>query len=121
MRRVLVTGGGRGIGRAIALALAREGFAVCVNYRSDDGAAKETLAAIESEGGEASLLRFDVADRDAAAASLVAEVERAGPFWGVVCNAGIHADAAFPALSGEAWDRVLRTNLDDTTTMRPPS
>jgi 3-oxoacyl-[acyl-carrier protein] reductase len=112
MKRVLVTGGSRGIGRAVALALARAGFEVCVNYRSDDAAAEAARAEIDAAGGKATLLRFDVADREACRAGLAAEVERGGPFWGVVCNAGIHADAAFPAMSGEVWDRVLRTNLD---------
>ena len=112
MRRVLVTGGSRGIGRAIALALARDGFEVCLNYRSDESAAESARAEIDAAGGKASLLRFDVADRDACREQLAAEVERGGPFWGVVCNAGIHQDAAFPAMTGEAWDRVLRTNLD---------
>jgi 3-oxoacyl-[acyl-carrier protein] reductase len=109
---VLVTGGSRGIGRAIASALARADFEVCINYRRDEAAAEKIRAEIDTEGGKATLLRFDVADREAAAAALAAEVERGGAFWGVVCNAGIHEDAAFPALSGEAWDRVLRTNLD---------
>jgi len=112
MKRVLVTGGSRGIGRAVALALSRADFEVCVNYRSDDTAAEEARAEIDAAGGKATLLRFDVADREACRAGLAAEVERGGPFWGVVCNAGIHADAAFPAMSGEVWDRVLRTNLD---------
>jgi 3-oxoacyl-[acyl-carrier protein] reductase len=111
-RRALVTGASRGIGRAIALALARGGFEICVNYRSDEEAAAATLSAIQAQGGKASELRFDVADREACRERLEQEVAREGPFWGVVCNAGIHADAAFPAMTGDAWDRVLRTNLD---------
>jgi 3-oxoacyl-[acyl-carrier protein] reductase len=111
-RRALVTGASRGIGRAIAEALAGSGFEVCVNYRSQEQAAAETLSAIQARGGKGSLLRFDVADREACRERLEEDVARSGPFWGVVCNAGIHSDAAFPSLSGEAWDRVLRTNLD---------
>ncbi|MGH0030627.1 MAG: 3-oxoacyl-ACP reductase FabG [Myxococcota bacterium] len=110
--RVLVTGGSRGIGRAIAKQLAGAGFEVCVNYRSDDAAAASVLEEIQAAGGKAARLRFDVADREACAASLAEEVGRAGPFWGVVCNAGIHDDAAFPAMKPEAWDRVIHTNLD---------
>jgi 3-oxoacyl-[acyl-carrier protein] reductase len=106
-----VTGASRGIGRAIALALARDGFELCVNYRESEQAAAGTLSAIHAAGGKASGLRFDVADREACRERLAEEVARGGPFWGVVCNAGIHEDAVFPALSGEAWDRVLRTNL----------
>jgi len=57
-------------------------------------------------------MAFDVADRDATSAALTAEVKANGPFWGLVLNAGIHADAPLPAMKPEAWDRVLRTNLD---------
>lgn len=112
MKRVLITGASRGIGRAIAKRLAQDGFEVCLNYRSDDASAAEALSEIEAGGAKASLLRFDVSDRDEARAALDAEVSGHGPFWGVVSNAGIHEDAAFPAMSGESWDRVMRTNLD---------
>jgi 3-oxoacyl-[acyl-carrier protein] reductase len=112
MRRVLVTGGSRGIGRAIALALARDGFDVSVNFLRSGEAAEATLAAIRAAGGRARLLPFDVADRPACQAVLETDVSAHGPYWGVVSNAGVTADGAFPALSGDAWDRVLRTNLD---------
>jgi 3-oxoacyl-[acyl-carrier protein] reductase len=111
-RRVLVTGGSRGIGRAIAEALARAGHEVCVSFRSGEAAAAEAVAKIQAAGGRASSLCFDVADREQARRVLEGEVARAGGFWGVVCNAGIHSDAAFPAMKPDAWDRVLRTNLD---------
>jgi 3-oxoacyl-[acyl-carrier protein] reductase len=111
-QRVLVTGGSRGIGRAIARTLGGQGFSVTINYRDNEAAAGETLAAVIREGGSGSLLRFDVADRAAAHASLEQDLSAHGPYFGVVCNAGQHADAPFPTLSGEAWDRVLRTNLD---------
>jgi 3-oxoacyl-[acyl-carrier protein] reductase len=107
-----VTGASRGIGRAIAIALARDGFEVALNYRANAAAAGQARDAIAAIGGTASLLPFDVADREACAGVLAKDVEAHGPFWGVVCNAGVVADAAFPSLSGEAWDRVLRTNLD---------
>jgi 3-oxoacyl-[acyl-carrier protein] reductase len=109
---VLVTGGSRGIGRAVALALARDGFDVTVNFRSDQAAAEATLAAITAAGGHGGLLRFDVADRATCEAALAEDLQTRGPFYGVVSNAGVTSDAAFPALSGEAWDRVLSTNLD---------
>jgi 3-oxoacyl-[acyl-carrier protein] reductase len=110
--RALVTGASRGIGRAIALALGRAGHAVAVNYRSRADEAQAVVEAIRAAGGEAHPLPFDVADREACARVLAEDREARGPFYGVVHNAGVTADAAFPALSGEAWDRVLRTNLD---------
>ncbi len=112
IRRVLVTGASRGIGRAIAKRLARNGFSLAINYRERKGAAEETLAQVLEAGGTAELLAFDVADRAACAGVLEADLTAHGPFFGVVCNAGTHADAPFPALAPEAWDRVLRTNLD---------
>ena len=112
MRRVLVTGASRGIGRAIAEKLARNGFSLAINYRERKDAAEETLTRIREAGGTAELLAFDVADRAASAGVLDADLAAHGPFFGVVCNAGTHADAPFPALAPEAWDRVLRTNLD---------
>ncbi len=111
-RRVLVTGASRGIGRACALGLARAGFDVGVGYRADAAAAESVAKEARELGRDARLLGFDVADRAAAAAALERDVAEAGPYWGVVLAAGVHADAAFPALTGEAWDRVLRTNLD---------
>ena len=111
-RRVLVTGASRGIGRAIALALARGGFDVALNYRSREKEAEAVSAELRALGREAWLLPFDVADRAASAAALEADLKLHGPYYGVVHNAGVTADAAFPAMTGEAWDRVLRTNLD---------
>lgn len=110
--RVLVTGASRGIGKHIALALARAGFDIVVHYRSRETAAKSVLKAVRDIGVEASLMCFDVADRDAAAKALVRDIEAKGAYYGVVCNAGIHRDNAFPALTDSDWDDVLRTNLD---------
>ncbi len=111
-RRVLVTGAGRGIGRAIALALGRDGFDVTVNYNRSREAAEAVAGEIRSGGRTADLLPFDVSNRAACAQALEADVQVNGPFYGVVCNAGVHADAPFPTLSGEDWDHVLHTNLD---------
>ena len=110
--RVLVTGASRGIGRAIALGLARDGYEVIVNYQSNHEAAEATRRLIAEAGGTARLLPFDVVDREACARVLTEDVARAGAYYGIVCNAGVTADAAFPAMSGEAWDRVVRTTLD---------
>ncbi len=111
-RRVLVTGASRGIGRGIVRCLARAGFDLVLNYRSDKVAAEEALAEVSALGARACLLPFDVGDRLAAAEALAGELEERGPFYGAVLNAGVNIDAAFPSLSEEAWDAVLRTNLD---------
>ena len=111
-RRVLVTGGSRGIGRAIATRLARDGFAVTINYRERRDAAEEARKEVESAGGTAAVLGFDVADRAACLAALESDLAERGPYYGVICNAGIRSDGPFPGLKPEDWDRVLRTNLD---------
>ena len=113
-KRVLVTGASRGIGRAIALRLAQEGFAVTVNYCRSGEAAQSCLDEINRLQGEGSLLQFDVANRAETHKAIVESIEQQGPFWGVVANAGIARDAPFPALSGEAWDEVMQTNLTGT-------
>jgi 3-oxoacyl-[acyl-carrier protein] reductase len=112
MKRVLVTGASRGIGRAIAMTLARDGYEVALNYHANQASAEETRAAITAAGGIARLLPFDVGHRQDSARLLAEDLAAHGAYYGVVCNAGVTADAAFPALSGEDWDRVLRTNLD---------
>jgi 3-oxoacyl-[acyl-carrier protein] reductase len=109
---VLVTGASRGIGRAIALRLARDGYDLVVHCRSRRTDADAVAAEVVATGREARVLEFDIADRAACAAALAADVEAHGAYYGVVCNAGIARDNAFPAMSGEEWDGVLRTNLD---------
>lgn len=109
---VLVTGSSRGIGRAIALRLAANGFDLVLHCRSGRDAAEAVREEIEGKGRAARILQFDIADRDAARAALEADVEAHGACYGVVCNAGIHRDAAFPAMPGEDWDAVIHTNLD---------
>lgn len=111
-RRVLVTGASRGIGRAIATALAAAGHPLALAYRSQRDAAEEAAEEVRKHGVDASLLAFDVADRDATRAALEAEMNERGPFWGAVHNAGVTDDSAFPSMKASAWDRVLRTNLD---------
>ena len=109
---VLVTGASRGIGRAVALRVARDGHEVVVHCRSRVDEAAVVVAAIQGEGGRARMLAFDVADRAATRAALEADVDAHGAYYGVVCNAGIARDGAFPALSAQDWDEVVHTNLD---------
>ncbi len=109
---VLVTGASRGIGRAIALRAAQDGFDVVVHYRSRVEEAEAVAAEIRALGRQARVMGFDVGDRAAAAQTLEADVAAHGAYYGVVCNAGIARDNAFPAMSGEDWDAVIHTNLD---------
>ncbi|WP_315385327.1 3-oxoacyl-ACP reductase FabG [uncultured Stenotrophomonas sp.] len=109
---VLVTGASRGIGRAVALRIARDGFDVVVHCRSRIEEAQDVVAQIQALGRQARVLMFDVSDRDAARTALEADIEAHGTYYGVVCNAGIARDGAFPAMTAEDWDAVVHTNLD---------
>ena len=109
----LVTGASRGIGAAIATALARAGHPVTINYLSNDAAAIATQLAIREAGGTCELARFDVADALQASTALERLLaDEARPIGIVVNNAGIARDAAFPALEPADWERVTRTTLD---------
>ncbi len=112
MKRVLVTGSSRGIGKAIALSLGTDGFDVTLHCRSGVEAAHEVREQLQEMGCPSKVLQFDIADRQECAHCLGAEVEENGAFYGVVCNAGVARDQAFPALTGEEWDQVIHTNLD---------
>ena len=109
---VLVTGSSRGIGRAIALRLAQAGHDIVLHCRSGLVDAEGVKAEIEALGRNARILQFDVSDRASCKAILEADVENHGAYYGVVLNAGLTRDGAFPALSEDDWDVVMRTNLD---------
>lgn len=114
MKYALVTGGSRGIGRAICLRLAQMGYAVVVNYTSNSVAAEDTKTMIEKNGGVAELMQFDVSDK--------IQVENALTKWEemhpneyisvLVNNAGIRKDNVMFMMSNEEWDSVLKTSLD---------
>src|SRR5258706_1018819 len=110
-RVALVTGGGRGIGRAISLLLARVGAKVAVNYRGNEEAASATVDSIRTAGGTAVALPADVS-RPEEAARLLAETEaRLGPLDVLVVNHGIWLRAPIDAMTPEQWDEMLRVNL----------
>ncbi|MEB0090600.1 3-oxoacyl-ACP reductase FabG [Pseudomonas sp. CCI1.2] len=109
---ILVTGSSRGIGRAIALRLAQAGYDLILHCRNGRIEAEAVQVEIQSMGRAARILQFDVADRAACKAILEADVGTHGAYYGVVCNAGLTRDGAFPALTDEDWDLVMRTNLD---------
>ncbi|MCV9920093.1 3-oxoacyl-ACP reductase FabG [Pseudomonas sp. BT-42-2] len=109
---ILVTGSSRGIGRAIALRLARAGYDLVLHCRSGRSEAEAVAEQVRALGRQARILQFDIADRAACAAILNEDVQAHGAYYGVVCNAGLTRDGAFPALSEDDWDQVMRTNLD---------
>ena len=109
---ILVTGSSRGIGRAIALRLAQAGFDLVLHCRSGRPQADAVMAEVHALGRSARVLQFDVSDRAACKAALETDVETHGAYYGVVLNAGLTRDGAFPALSEDDWDVVMRTNLD---------
>ena len=107
----LVTGASRGIGAAIAKSLAREGWPVGVNYRSDPEAAEAVVEEITSAGGRAKALHGDVSDPDTADALFTALEEEFGPVLVLVNNAGVTADGLAPMIDDDDWNRVIETNL----------
>ena len=109
---VLVTGSSRGIGKAIALRLAEDGYDLVLHCRSNREQADAVLTQIKEMGRQARVLQFDIADREQCRATLEGDVEQFGAYYAVVCNAGVARDNAFPAIPGEDWDLVVRTNLD---------
>ena len=111
-KQVLITGSSRGIGRAIALYLAEKGYGIILHCRSRLDEAENAKTEIESTGRSARILQFDVNDRQESSQVLAADIEANGVYYGVICNAGIAADAPFPILSGEQWDNVVGTSLN---------
>lgn len=107
----IVTGGSRGIGRAISIALARAGAFVCVNYKSDEQSAASTMEAIRDAGGKGRLDRFDVADPRAVDEAVAAIVAEHGGIDVAVNNAGISRDGLIGRMKDADWNEVISTNL----------
>ncbi len=114
MKYILVTGGSRGIGRAVCLRLAQTGMPVVVNYRLNEAAAIETKRLIEEQGGKAELLRFDVSNKEEVEAALDAwEAAHPDDYVAVlVNNAGVRRDNVMFMMSDDEWHSVLDTTLN---------
>jgi 3-oxoacyl-[acyl-carrier protein] reductase len=109
---VLVTGSSRGIGRAIALRAASDGFDVVLHCKTRRDDAERVAEQVRALGRAARILQFDIRDRQVCLETLNDDVTKHAAYYGVVCNAGAHRDAAFPAMTGEVWDDVVHGNLD---------
>jgi len=108
----LVTGASKGIGRSICVELAKAGCRIIVNYRSDEAGAAETLAMVKNVGSDGRVLRFDVADHNAARDAVAQLIEEDGGVDVLVNNAGITADGLFLMMPREDWDTVIDTSLN---------
>ena len=111
-KRVLITGSSRGIGKAIALKLAAAGYDIALHFHSNFQAATDTQAELVACGINVSLLQFDVADRAGVKQAIEQHIPEHGAYYGVILNAGITRDTAFPAMTEQEWDSVIHTNLD---------
>ncbi len=116
----IVTGASRGIGRAIAAELARDGYYLVMNYRSNDRAAAEALDLIQKAGGRGEIMKFDVADSAAAGAAMEDINTRFSAIDVLVNNAGITADNIFLMMPEADWDSVIATTLKGFYNMTKP-
>lgn len=111
-KSILVTGASSGIGRAIALRLAVDGFDIVVHFGRNQEGADLTSSLIEEAGGVSRQMSFDVADAAASRKALEKDIDENGAYYGVVCNAGITRDGVFPMLSDDDWRQVIDVNLN---------
>lgn len=111
-KNALVTGGSRGIGRAVCVELARAGHHVIINYKSNEAAAQETLRLVTEAGGSGEIVQFDVADAAASQTALDQLLKKHRTIHLLVNNAGIASDGLFAMLPQKDWQSVIRTALD---------
>lgn len=114
-KRILITGASRGIGRACAMTLAQnegEALELVLNYAQSQAAAEALAESVRALGASVTLLPFDVSDTQAARTAIEADIAQNGAYWGLVVNAGITRDGAFPALEDEDWFRVIDVDLN---------
>ena len=110
-KQVLITGSSRGIGKASALYLAKNGYEIVLHCNQNTQMAEEVLAEIRSLGSNGRILQFNIKDRNSCREIISKDIEQNGPYYGVVLNAGIARDNVFPAMEDDEWDEVLNTNL----------
>jgi len=110
-KTAIVTGASRGIGRATALELARAGYYIIINFKSNEAAAQETLTLVQSAGGDGEIFQFDVADNAQTKDAVKAITERHKNIQVLINNAGINADGLFMLMGEEEWDSVIDTSL----------
>jgi 3-oxoacyl-[acyl-carrier protein] reductase len=109
---ILVTGASSGIGRAIAVHLAKDGYDIAVHYGRNRQGAELTMSQVERYSANSRLVSFDVSDAQASRQAIEADMGSYGAYYGVVCNAGITRDGVFPALSAADWKQVIDVNLN---------
>ena len=110
-KNVLVTGSSRGIGREIAIYLAKNGFDIVLHCNRNIQKAEEVLKEIQTLGRQCRILQFNISNREECKKILLKDIEENGCYFGVVLNAGISKDNVFPAMEDSEWDEVLNTNL----------
>ena len=107
-KQILITGAGRGIGAAIAHRLAQDGYSLVLHCNKSRTETEELALKLKN----ARVLQFDVTDRHVAFETITADIEKFGAYYGIVVNAGVSADAPFPGMEDEDWDKVLNTSLN---------